>query len=402
MRFQDTLNQASGRFKVITLEDRNLPQIARDRLLRPREDRPEAKALLDAAFTATTKVRRDVWDTLLGEDSRTGGDSDAFRVSYPFSPAFMATLVEVSSALQRTRSGMKLMREILVDHRDELRLGDLIPLGDLYEVLSKPGDTPFTDKLKAEFELAQKLYQGKLRPSLLEQFQVTEDDVVAVRAGSADAATVAKVKAFTGDDRLIKTLLLAALAPTVSALKNLTARKLAALNHGSIRTPIAGDVGTVVARKITDWASRFNEITKTDADDPAVSLQLVGIDVDSIISAARDFAKHGAKVRMVQRMLWRELGLTLTGQLRETAKVTWRGSERVVELFFGTSETLTICRMRSSPLTIRSAGGSFSTTHSTMALMARLMIGNGYQTWQEDSDRRAPYVGFPPHSRLRP
>ncbi len=32
--FQDTLNLASGRFDVITLEDRNLPAMANDRVLR--------------------------------------------------------------------------------------------------------------------------------------------------------------------------------------------------------------------------------------------------------------------------------------------------------------------------------------------------------------------------------
>jgi hypothetical protein len=42
LSFQDTLNLASGRFDVITLEDRNLPVIAHERLLKPMSDEAAA------------------------------------------------------------------------------------------------------------------------------------------------------------------------------------------------------------------------------------------------------------------------------------------------------------------------------------------------------------------------
>ena len=45
----------------------------------------------------------------------------------------------------------------------------------------------------------------------------------------------AKRKAFNNDLRLLKTLLLAALVPEVECFKQLTAQKLAALNHGTIK-----------------------------------------------------------------------------------------------------------------------------------------------------------------------
>ncbi len=61
-----------------------------------------------------------MWDTLLGSDrgaDGVGADEDSFRLTYPFSPAFMDTLVHVSSALQRSRTGLKLMGQLLADHR---------------------------------------------------------------------------------------------------------------------------------------------------------------------------------------------------------------------------------------------------------------------------------------------
>ncbi|MGN9811549.1 BREX-2 system ATPase PglY [Micromonospora sp. BQ11] len=334
LSYQDTLNLASGRFDVIKLEDRNLPEIARRRLLKPRDT--TAAAAIGKAFDATTKVRREVFDTLLGTDSGSGADIDAFRSTYPFSPAFLSTLVHVSSALQRSRTALKLMRQLLVDRRDTLRLGQLVPLGDLYDVISSGGDQPFTEKLKAEFEMAQKLYDLKLRPYLLGQYDLTDDDLEAARRGTALPGDVAgRVRAFTGDDRLVKTLLLAALAPSVPALRNLTARRLSALNHGSITSPIPGGEVAQVNRKLTDWAGRFAEIRIGEGDDPIVSLELVGVDVDSVLATAKHYDNEGARKHIVQRLLWQQLGVPWSDSFFAEAPLSWRGSRRVIELVYG-------------------------------------------------------------------
>ena len=63
--------------------------------------------------------------------------------------------------------------------------------------------------------------------------------------------------AFRNSDRLIKTLLLSALVPEVESLRALTAEKLAALNHGTIRSPIPGKEAAEVLRQCKLWrASR--------------------------------------------------------------------------------------------------------------------------------------------------
>ncbi|MEV4719417.1 hypothetical protein AB0J94_19670 [Micromonospora noduli] len=334
LSYQDTLNLASGRFDVIKLEDRNLPEIARRRLLKPRDT--NAGEAISRAFDATTKVRREVFDTLLGTDSGSGADIDAFRSTYPFSPAFLSTLVHVSSALQRSRTALKLMRQLLVDRRDTLRLGQLVPLGDLYDVISGGGDQPFTEKLKAEFEMAQKLYDLKLRPYLLGQYDLTDDDLDAARRGDAQPTEMAgRIRAFTGDDRLVKTLLLAALAPSVPALRNLTARRLSALNHGSITSPIPGGEVAQVNRKLADWAGRFAEIRIGEGDDPIVSLELVGVDVDSVLATAKHYDNEGARKHIVQRLLWQQLGVPWSDSFFAEAGLTWRGSRRTVELVYG-------------------------------------------------------------------
>src|SRR4051812_6784942 len=130
LNFDDLLGYQEGRFNTITLEDRNLPLIAEKRVLKPRSE--AARGELDAAFERTAKVREAVWNTLLTSE----GDRQMFRRVYPFSPALVQTLIAVSSVLQRERTALKVMRQLLVDQRDTLTVGDLVPVGDLFDVVA--------------------------------------------------------------------------------------------------------------------------------------------------------------------------------------------------------------------------------------------------------------------------
>ncbi|MFE2022469.1 phage resistance protein [Streptomyces sp. NPDC059499] len=333
---QDTLNLASGRFDKITLEDRNLPQIAHARLLKPK---PDAAHLVDAAFEQTRKVGTQVWDTLLGSDKgTTGADAEAFRLTYPFSPAFMDTLVHISSALQRSRTGLKLMGQLLADHRDELRLGQLVPVGDLYPVIAQGGDKPFTDSLKVVFEAADKLYKTKLRPYLLTSYDVTEDDVEQFlhRPDTiSDPQLTNHCRMFMGDNRLACTLLLSALAPSVPALADLTIRRLGALNHGSVMAPIPGSEVGIIKNKVAEWAARFPEIKETGTDaNPGVRLELSGVDVDSVIANAQVNDNPGNRLALAKRVLSEELGVE-HGQFSDELNFVWRGTGRTAEIVFG-------------------------------------------------------------------
>ncbi|MFD7603146.1 phage resistance protein [Streptomyces mirabilis] len=334
---QDTLNLASGRFDKITLEDRNLPQIAHARLLKPKD--AEAERLVDAAFEQTKRVGSQVWDTLLGsEKGTTGADAESFRLTYPFSPAFMDTLVHISSALQRSRTGLKLMGQLLADHRNEIRLGQLIPVGDLYPVIAEGGDKPFTDSLKVVFEAADKLYTNKLRPYLLSAYDITEDDVEEYLnrpEAITDPQRGNRCRMFVGDNRLVCTLLLSALAPSVPSLSELTIRRLGALNHGSVLAPIPGAEVGIIKNKVAEWAARFPEIKETGTDaNPGVRLELSGVDVDSVIANAQVNDNPGNRVALARRLLSEELGVE-HGQLSDQLSFTWRGTARTAEIVFG-------------------------------------------------------------------
>ncbi|MGH3906480.1 MAG: PglY protein, partial [Pseudonocardiaceae bacterium] len=255
---------------------------------------------------------------------------ESFRRTYPFSPAFMQTLVHVSSALQRERTALKLMQQILIDRRDDLRLGDLVPFGDLFDAIADGADQPFTEKLRHEFEQARALYQRTLRPMLLGQRELTEEQA----AGQADAEP-ARLAAFRADDRLMKTLLLAALAPGVTALRGMTARRLTALNHGTIRSMIPGQEVAEVTRRLRSWASQVAELTVGDEDDPSVRLQLVGVDLQAILDRVTHVDNPAARRVLVRDVLFGELGVRDDGALELEHPVVWRGSRRHLEIVYG-------------------------------------------------------------------
>ena len=136
-----------------SLEDRNLPAIATSGCSSPRTT--HARRLLDAAFAKAANVPQQTWDILLDAHGEQG-DRDAFRLTYPFSPAFVHAMVDISGALQRERTALKLMQQLLVDYRDSLEIGKLMPLGAIFDVLASGADRPFTDKLRDEFEKAKR------------------------------------------------------------------------------------------------------------------------------------------------------------------------------------------------------------------------------------------------------
>ena len=302
VRFIDTLKYWEARFDRINLEDRNLPVIAEQRLLKPKSE--AAKQEMDAAFEDFANRRRDVLETLLGSDS----ERALFRMTYPFSPALVQALIAASSVLQRERTALKLMLTLLVKRRDELRLGTLIPVGDLWDEISA-GDQPFSDGMRIEFDNAKKLWTQKLLPMLEQVHNITWQEL---QEGQADPLVA---RNFENDARLLKTLLLAALVPEVPTLRALTAPRLAALNHGSVISPVPGREGGLVLQKLRGWAARVGEIRVSDDQTPIVSLQISGVDIEPILANAAHADNDGTRRTRLQKILFEALNIAADGTL---------------------------------------------------------------------------------------
>ncbi len=320
--FTDVLDYARGRFDTIKLEDRNLAAIVEKRLLKPKD--AAAREAIDRAFERVEKVRDTVLTALLTRD----GDRATFRRVYPFSPALVQVLVAVSSALQRERTALRVMLQLLVDQRDRLELGQLVAVGDLFDVIAE-GDEPFTDQLRSQFENTKKLWRTKLLPMLEDLHGIRYE---AARIAPADDA---KARAFRGDERLLKTLLLAALVPEEESLKNLTAGRLHALNHGTIVTPVAGRETQAVLAKMREFASRVGEIKIGEGSDPTLAVQVTGVDIEPILERAASEDTKADRLRRIRDTIYKRVGVSPGELFNASFPWEWRGTARTVDVVFG-------------------------------------------------------------------
>ena len=299
------------RFDTVSLEDRNLPAIIKERVLRPHT--PAGRAVLDEAFTTIESTNSAVRDALLDANGATGADWADFRAVYPLSPALLNVLVALSGALQRERTGLKLLQEMLHRRRADMKVGELIPLGDLWDVLSGGTGEAFTDQLRRESEAAQR-FHAKVRNVLAQRYGAGGQQFVAV-------------------DRIVKTLLLAALAPDVPALSRLTGARLAALNHGSVRSRTVSE-GSVVVSRLRELQADFGELRSEGDQDPVFRLQLSDVDIEPLLDAVGEQDTLGARRIWTKRQLWQQLGVRDTDDFVCEREVVWKGTRRRAEFVF--------------------------------------------------------------------
>ncbi|MCG5052490.1 MAG: hypothetical protein KA712_05985 [Myxococcales bacterium] len=310
---RDALAFWHGRFNEITLGDANLPEIVEKRVVRPKDE--DARKRLNEAFS---RLRSELgtgnpWGTLLGKE----GTEAAFRRVYPFSPVLIETLIALSHLLQRERTALKVLMELLVEHIPEhmpdFQLGQVVPVGELYDVLAA-GEEPMDGKHREMFRQAKRVYQHELLP-------------VIQAHGSGNPRA---------DQRLIKTLILAALVPRVDSLKDLTVSRLVQLNHGSIKTIIPGGEVQQAASRLREWAASVHNLRVGEGADPSVTLVLDDIDTSQIIKDAEStYNTEGAKRAKLQEILYKALGLDEDAGGELEHKLIWRGSRRVGSLIYG-------------------------------------------------------------------
>jgi len=97
--------------------------------------------------------------------------------------------------MQRERTALKVMQQMLVSRRDTLTVDDVVPVGDSYDYIVHGRDA-LDPQAAALFRSATALYRDKLRPILLAASNLTEDDA----AGDPERLPAA----FRADDRLAR------------------------------------------------------------------------------------------------------------------------------------------------------------------------------------------------------
>ena len=323
------LTHQSGRFAtVINLGDENLPFIAKKRLLKTR---PEAQPDLDAAFARLDRNEK-VWDVLLDgintDSTHRGSDAEAFKLTYPFSPALIAALRALAGKMQRERTALKVMQQMLADNADRLTINNVIPVGDAFDdIIDSANSTPINDDVAQTFRTARALWTDKLRPLLFRGAGVDES----IPDDEAPPGLQA-------DIRVAKTLLMSAVAPDVPALKQIDANRLASLNHGSVISIIPGDQVATITNKVKQWAAEVPEISLTADANPTIAVTLESVDYERIITKGRGEDTDGRRRELMRTLLAEQFGVAgvqpMTGGVFARA-IIWRGTARPVEVVFG-------------------------------------------------------------------
>ena len=330
-QLRESLRWSEGRFSKIELANENLPTIVERRILRPKD--AAAKAELDGTFERLkTRLAGDpTWAMLLGNVT-----AEEFRKLYPFSPTLVDCLVALSDALQRTRTGINLVSDLLANHIDDVETGSLVGVGDLFDVLASSEDPP-SEVMRARFTAAKHLYRGTLLPLIQEKHGTTTPERCQRVAGQRVSlgCSNCKERACRADNRLVKTLLLAALVPEVRSLKDLTVSRLVQLNHGSLRVLIPGTEARDAKNKLADLASRVGQIHLGDQQDPTVRIEIEFIDLERILQQAEQFNGEGARQFAVRDLLFDRMGVQSETPHGKDLVTTWRGTKREGHLRFG-------------------------------------------------------------------
>ena len=282
--------------------------------------------------------REAVWDVLLDgvntDERHRGADEEAFRLTYPFSPALVSTLRSLASVMQRERTALKVMQQMLVDRRDTLTIDEVLPVGDSFDLVVQGQTGQALDpQAAALFRSANKLYTEKLRPLLLAHPQPRR----ASRRRAARDRAAGLPRPTTGSPRRC----CSRPSPrTCPALKSLTAARLASLNHGSIVSPLPG--GEAAARAVEDphlGPGRPRDPPRRrgpQPDDPGPALRR-RLRVDRRARQGR--GQRGPAPRAAQgdrqRQPRRRARQPRTSRAPTAHEIVWRGSRRQVDLVFG-------------------------------------------------------------------
>ncbi|MGX1748990.1 DUF6079 family protein [Glutamicibacter protophormiae] len=339
----DNFKHWESRFTPITLPATSLPQIVHKRLLQATG--PAGAAALNAAYQQVSNNPLAQQHLLLDEAK---SDGVAFEQVFPFAPALIDAMIALSNVMQRSRTALKIMSELLARGYDDLTVSDVIQAGDIFDlVVLEDTKGPLDSDLKPMFAAARDFYVQKMRPYLLSKHNLDE----------AQAKEQGRDSVFRREDRLAKTLLIAALVPNAPSLKNLTASKLAALNFGSVKAMIAGFEAHSVVSMVSEWAAEFGEISIAQGvADPAITLTLSGVDVDSLLGQVVMEDRPANRISLVRRMLAEQINASKDPSISGgdyTLQHIWRGQKRDVDIVFGNLRDTENLKVES----IRSQGG---------------------------------------------
>jgi Family of unknown function (DUF6079) len=203
-KIHEHLDHHAKRFEMTKLQDVELRHIVRGRVLHPRN-----AAAVETAVSSLAERHQKVLPALLA-----GGDIDYLRDVYPFHPALIEMLVDVTSLMQRERSALRLLYELLVVHYPNLPLGEFLPVGSAFSAIFPESGVEASKKVELMQDIHHQYY-SRLAPAMTKMGESQGSEFNAERRRALD--------------QLVKTVLLGEVSPRLKQ-GGLTIERLVQLN----------------------------------------------------------------------------------------------------------------------------------------------------------------------------
>jgi len=203
-RIHEHLDHHAKRFEETKLQDVELRHIVKGRVLRPKNT-----AAVEQAIDCLAGTHQKVLPALMAS-----ADIDYLRDVYPFHPALIEMLVDVTSLMQRERSALRLLYELLVLHYPNLPLGEFLPVGSAFEAIFPEAGVEASKKIELMQDIHHQFY-SRLQPTMQQMLE--------------DASSPFDRERHRALDQLVKTVLLAEVSPRLKQ-SGLAVERLVQLN----------------------------------------------------------------------------------------------------------------------------------------------------------------------------
>ncbi|WAM30042.1 hypothetical protein [Myxococcus sp. NMCA1] len=321
------LRHHTKRFEETMLQDVELRHICKERILKPRRA-AEVRAAVEQLAESQKKVLPAVLQS---------ADVEYLKDVYPFHPALIEALIDVSSLLQRERTALRLLYELLVVHNPTLELGKLLPVGRAFDALFPPSGVEAgkgADDLKA----IHRLFYESFRPAMDAMLREAEES-----GGTFDAKRRQVL------EEIVKTVLLAEASPRLKG-SGMKVSRLVLLNDAEVSGETERSRRARVAEDLLLLSRRVGMLQVSGtAPDYDVSVVLKGANFGEVLERARG-RTGGEHTRYATffSVFTEAMGLARTQGFRELTegqegdlKVKWRGTQR--------RGSVKLCNVREQP-----------------------------------------------------
>ncbi|MRG98408.1 DUF6079 family protein [Polyangium spumosum] len=311
------LDHHAKRFELTTLQDVELRHICRERVLRRK-----APDVVQPVIDALAEGHKKLLPTLLQ-----GADVAYLRDVYPFHPALIEMLIDVSTLMQRERTALRLLYELLIVHYPTLPVGEFLPVGSAFEAIFPESGVEGSER-RESFRLLKaihELYYQRFRPAMGEMKRRAEEE----KTGFDD-------KRRRVLDQLVKTVLLAEVSPRLRGSGGMSVERLVQLNDVDVPGEMDKARMERAYQDLVELSRRVPALQLTGKSRSAVvGVVLQGANFGEVMDRARSkmdtvSGRAGAFYRVFSDMLGPKKELVFaSGENNEHAlRMKWRGTMR--------------------------------------------------------------------------